>query len=222
MPAPHQSKGTGSADGWLSLGRACQLLGVNETTLRRWADEGRVRTFRTPGGHRRFAEADIRALLDAPDTPRDAIGAVGDAALARIRRRLQGRQVTSAHWHQDLDETARLRMRALGRRLIALADEHLAARRGKARLLVEARALGHEYGLELAAGGLPLSTTVEAFTFFRRSLEETVAQLAARHSLTPDRSAEAHDHIAQVADAVLIAITRAYEDQQKETGRWPS
>ncbi len=223
MPATHNAEDSGKpGEGWLSLGRACQVLGVNVTTLRRWADEGRVRTFRTPGGHRRFAEADIRALLASPDTPGDAIGAMGDIALARIRRRLQGRQVTAAPWRQEMDESVRQRMRPLGRRLIALADEHLAARRGKARLIEEARALGHEYGLELAAGGLPLSTTVEAFAFFRRSLEETVAQLAARHNLTPDRAVEAHDHIAQVADTVLIAITRAYEDRQKETGRWPS
>ncbi|HSP55765.1 MAG TPA: MerR family DNA-binding transcriptional regulator, partial [Dehalococcoidia bacterium] len=36
---------------WITLGQACKLLGVNESTLRRWADAGNVRSFRTPGGH---------------------------------------------------------------------------------------------------------------------------------------------------------------------------
>ena len=48
---------------WITLGQACKLLGVNESTLRRWADAGHVRSFRTPGGHRRFSEEDLRVLM---------------------------------------------------------------------------------------------------------------------------------------------------------------
>ena len=33
---------------WITLGQACKLLGVNESTLRRWADAGHTRSFRTP------------------------------------------------------------------------------------------------------------------------------------------------------------------------------
>ncbi len=208
------------ASGWLSLGRACRLLGVNETTLRRWADEGRVRTFRTPGGHRRFAIADIRELLRSAEPPRESMNALSDLALARIRRRLHGRQVTAAPWRREMDEGSRARMRALGRRFIALIDDHLAQRLRRGRLLDEARALGQEYGRELATAGLPLSGTIEAFTFFRRSLDDTVHQLAARHNLTPDRTVEAHEQIAQVVDVILIAITRAYEERQAQTGKW--
>ncbi|MHB8891062.1 MAG: helix-turn-helix domain-containing protein, partial [Candidatus Limnocylindrales bacterium] len=43
----------------LPLGAASRMLGVDPDTLRRWADEGRVPAFTTPGGHRRF---DRRAL----------------------------------------------------------------------------------------------------------------------------------------------------------------
>src|SRR5690349_17707081 len=50
---------------WIGMRRACEILGVNQSTLRAWTDSGRVPVFLTPGGHRRYREADLRALLDA-------------------------------------------------------------------------------------------------------------------------------------------------------------
>ncbi len=37
------------------MGEAAQLLGVSVDTVRRWADQGRVETQRTPGGQREIA-----------------------------------------------------------------------------------------------------------------------------------------------------------------------
>ena len=48
---------------WLSIQAACKLLGVDQSTLRRWSDSGRIPVFRTPGGHRRYREADLQRLL---------------------------------------------------------------------------------------------------------------------------------------------------------------
>ena len=53
-----------SGDGkWLSIHEACRLLGVDQSTLRRWSDSGKVPVFRTPGGHRRYAESELLALV---------------------------------------------------------------------------------------------------------------------------------------------------------------
>lgn len=48
--------------GLLRAGEAATLVGVDPATLGRWADAGRVRVTRTPSGHRRFRETDIRQL----------------------------------------------------------------------------------------------------------------------------------------------------------------
>lgn len=47
----------------LSGTQVAALLGVNPDTVRRWAREGRLKSFRTPGGHRRYPESQIAAIL---------------------------------------------------------------------------------------------------------------------------------------------------------------
>ena len=205
---------------WLTVAEASRLLGVNESTLRRWADEGRVRVYRTPGGHRRFAEDELRTLLTEGDAGAAASRSVADLTLNRIRRRLQARQATGAPWNQQMDEALRPRMRALGRRLVGLVDDHLAGRIRPARLLEEAAALGDEYGQELASAKLPLSSAIEAFAFFRRSFDDAISRLATGHGLSAEGTAEAHDHLAEVADGVLIAIIKSYERHQAANGLW--
>ena len=49
---------------WLTLGQAARFLGVAQSTIRKWSDQGRVPAFYTPGGHRRYRRADLEAFLD--------------------------------------------------------------------------------------------------------------------------------------------------------------
>ena len=50
---------------WLTLGQAAKYLGVAQSTIRRWSDEGRVPAFYTPGGHRRYRQADLDRFLES-------------------------------------------------------------------------------------------------------------------------------------------------------------
>ena len=49
---------------WLTLGQAAKYLGVAQSTIRKWSDQGRVPAFYTPGGHRRYRRADLEQFLD--------------------------------------------------------------------------------------------------------------------------------------------------------------
>jgi excisionase family DNA binding protein len=48
---------------WLTLGQAARFLGVAQSTIRKWSDQGRVPAFYTPGGHRRFRRSDLDSFL---------------------------------------------------------------------------------------------------------------------------------------------------------------
>jgi excisionase family DNA binding protein len=49
---------------WLTLGQAATFLGVAQSTIRKWSDQGRVPAFYTPGGHRRFRRFDLEVFVD--------------------------------------------------------------------------------------------------------------------------------------------------------------
>lgn len=64
----------------LTPGEVASLFRVDPKTVTRWAAAGRISSIRTPGGHRRFRESEVRALLHgeessatapAPRTPAD-------------------------------------------------------------------------------------------------------------------------------------------------------
>jgi excisionase family DNA binding protein len=53
----------GHSDRLLTPGEVAALFRVDPKTVTRWAASGRISSIRTPGGHRRYKEAEIRALL---------------------------------------------------------------------------------------------------------------------------------------------------------------
>jgi excisionase family DNA binding protein len=62
MTYPGRRAPTGEPD-WLTLGQAAKFLGVAQSTIRKWSDQGRVPAFYTPGGHRRYRRGDLEAFL---------------------------------------------------------------------------------------------------------------------------------------------------------------
>ena len=62
-PAANRRPPTGEPE-WLTLGQAAKFLGVAQSTIRKWSDQGRVPAFYTPGGHRRYRRTDLETFLE--------------------------------------------------------------------------------------------------------------------------------------------------------------
>lgn len=193
---------------WVNLARACEVLGVNESTARRWADSGQIRCFRTPGGHRRFAESDLMAIVNGE--PRQRPDELESAAVSRIRRQLShGR--SDAGWYTEIEADGREALRPLGRQLVAVVGDYISRRRTRAAVEEEVDAIGARYGEILRGQATPLTQAMEAFTFFRRSLDETAKQLASRRRMTAEEASRAREEIAELADRVLLGISGEYD-----------
>jgi excisionase family DNA binding protein len=65
----YQRQGTGRPargleNEWLTLGQAAKYLGVAQSTIRKWTDNGLLPAIKTPGRHRRYRLADLDAFLE--------------------------------------------------------------------------------------------------------------------------------------------------------------
>ena len=56
-----------SSERLLTPGEVAALFRVDPKTVTRWAAAGRISSIRTPGGHRRFRESEVHALLRGED-----------------------------------------------------------------------------------------------------------------------------------------------------------
>ncbi|MDO8749997.1 MAG: helix-turn-helix domain-containing protein [Dehalococcoidia bacterium] len=197
---------------WVPLGAACKVLDVNEVTLRRWADRGLIRSYRTPGGHRRFSQDDLRALVAgaSPVKNEETQPGVTDAALRHVRRRLHNRSMAHRGWYEHIHEENRGRMRLFGYRLLTLATDYLGGHGHRSELLASARLVGEEYGTETARLRLSLEEATQAFIFFRNSLVEGL-QGAKSSDNSPSAVYRKWEQVNAVTDEVLNGIIRAYQ-----------
>lgn len=60
-------------DRLMTPGEVAAIFRVDPKTVTRWAAAGRVSSIKTRGGHRRFRESEIRALLEETDQDVDQV-----------------------------------------------------------------------------------------------------------------------------------------------------
>jgi excisionase family DNA binding protein len=208
---------------WLTIHEACALLGVDQTTLRRWSDAGRIPVFRTIGGHRRYAESDVRALIDhnkqgtrgtKPAAP--AAPATPPPYLSEYLQAARDRQWFAAFSQESLDQ-----LRGLGRDLVNLAMRYAGEEPGapdRAGLISEGQRIGVIYGQQSYAAGLTTAETVEAFLYFRFPVVFAVGRLVEQPESPRDRVTRVFSDINQFMDRVLLATVRAREDAATRAG----
>lgn len=56
-------------DQWISTKQAAELLGVSQRTVQNWVDEGKLKSTRTAGGHRRLNPEDVKNVLQSNRFP---------------------------------------------------------------------------------------------------------------------------------------------------------
>jgi excisionase family DNA binding protein len=187
---------------WLSLNEAARRLNVHPATLREWADRGRIRTFRTPGGHRRFSVEDVEALAaeSAPELALFMSALVGQARLATT----DGKLATES-WYSRFDDAAKELQRDLGHDLMRLLVAYLGDTNKD--WSAEVRALGDRYAQLAHDVDLSLGDSMRAFHLFEGLVHSSMKQLSA---VQVGGSADFERHVGWFLNEVRVAMVESF------------
>ena len=182
-------------DQWLSLGDASALLGVHASTLRRWADSGRVPCQRTPGGHRRFNRPQLLQSLEGAQQQEPP------AEVPVLEEQPWYRQLAAAGFVDDL--------RVLGQRISGISVQHLLRRGNDQRYLEEAHAIGTQVAAMSRTAGVTLAGAIAALVYFRATLVPVVAQMAVSDVPSCAQQLGRHE---QLMNQVMLGLVAGFED----------
>ena len=118
---------------------AAKLAGVGVSSIKRWADEGKIQAVKTPGGHRRFLKSDLLRYLNQSAVPAAPGANTPDATwlhalLSMNAFELQGALMSSrgrsGSWYKTMDELG-AGVKSLGNAWaeghVSVAEEHIAS-----------------------------------------------------------------------------------------------
>ncbi len=196
----------------LSVSGASKSLGVSEAALRQWTDEGKIKAFVTPGGHRRYSQAELKRFMSAHRKVlgiKDLVAEIEGSA--EMHREIFRASMTATRWYDKLDKESRKQLANLGRHLLDVVVEYIAqpARRGE--ILGEARESGRSFGETLAGLGLILTDSVEAFILHRDPLTNAATHLMSKKEALSGRVVEAIPMVGRVMDEALVSLVNAYQ-----------
>lgn len=200
---------------WIGVRDASTLLGVSAATLRRWGDSGEIRSFTTPGGHRRFSREALLALLPAERRERPTLATLGEtpAQITRVYRRQLRNTAAGGDSIGSFAESERTPLRDLGRRLSAalLLSFDAATPAERERALAEADEAAAEQGRMAAMQGVPLRETVDLFLRFRLPFVRELATVACRRSLDTIETTGLLGQATEAFDRLLRTTMLAHE-----------
>jgi DNA-binding transcriptional MerR regulator len=193
------------------------MLGVSEATLRQWTDEGKVRAFITPGGHRRYDRAELRSFMGK----QHRIHGLKDLVTLIEGTPLQHRQMVqtyfdTAPWYRRLDDQTQKHMAESGRELLHLVVRYLTEPARRKETEEQVRNAGSDFGNQAAKLGLSLTETIETFMLHRNPVINAATDLMKRREALNERAVEAIPLLNHILDETLIAIVAAYQQHREE------
>jgi excisionase family DNA binding protein len=196
----------------LSISEASHMLGVSEVTLRQWTDEGKVKAFITPGGHRRYTIANLKKLMSPHQRPhgiKDLASKLEDTAPVH-------REIAASYFHQSalfnrLDGEAQQYFAALGRRFLNLIIKYVSEPPRQEENLKSVKEAGYRFGEMAAKKGLSLTETMQAFIQHRDPIINVTTDMMKKHEGVNRRIIESISLVNHALDEALLSLVTAHQ-----------
>ena len=197
----------------VGISEACQILGVSETSLRQWTDEGRIKAFVTPGGHRRYAKGDLQNFIISGTKTiglKDFAAELEDT-VPTLREKVNA-FLQSRPWPEKLDQESLAYFAILGRRLLTLIVKCVNEPAAMEKNLIDVRTVGYSFGQKTASLGAPLTDSVQLFVQHRNPIIKSITNLTNKREGVSKQLKDAMPIIDQVMDEALVSLVTAYQE----------
>lgn len=198
---------------WISLKQAAELLGVHPATVRNWADEGKIASQRTAGGHRRFLKGDLTKFSQPESLQPIEVQLILQNALGQARMDVGDGALSEQAWYKTMREETRQTMRVLGREILEGLRHYLA--NGATDIqLASAVHLGKEYAKTLSHDALTLPQAMRGFFYFSEFIINSVLTWS---EVTLPRNP--HDwatllrHVNTYMNTMLLSLVEYYQEE---------
>jgi excisionase family DNA binding protein len=206
----------------VSISEASHILGVSEAALRQWTDEGKVKAFITPGGHRRYSPSQLKKFMTSRQKVlgiKDLVTELEDAV--PLHREIARAQLNTASWYTKMSQESQEQLSELGRRFLSVIIRYITEPSKREETLKLARDIGHSYGEILAKLKLPLTDSVGAFIQHRDPIMSATTQLMKKREALTGRVVEAIPLAARVMDEALVSLVAAHQQYRDKSQSEP-
>lgn len=197
----------------ISISHASNILGVSEATLRQWTDEGKVKAFITPGGHRRYSKNELRQFMGTQQrihNVKDLVAELKDAPL--LQHEIAKAHFINTSWYNKLNRESQEYLAEAGRHLLNLVIRYIAEPSTRDETVKLARDAGRSFGETLAKLGLSLTDSLQAFILHRDPVVNAATRLMKGREALNERAVEAIPLVSRVMDEALMSLVNAYEE----------
>jgi excisionase family DNA binding protein len=198
---------------WYDLSEAADYLGVHFTTLRRWADTGKIPFIRTPGGRRRFSALVLEQFVQQMGAGPGELTVVqsGDIqpleerAIDQTRKNIHSLSL-SENWIGRLSEEQRFHLKGTGQKLMVLLLQYNSRTEGGEAFLQEGKRIAREYAQVCDSVGLSLPETVRIFLFFRRAILNAIHETDRLEQVMDQESLRLFSRTTDFMDGLLLDL----------------
>jgi len=204
----------------LGISEASGILGVSEATLRQWTDEGKVRAFVTPGGHRRYSKSELQQFMGTQRRihgVKDLVAELEDTP--SLQHEIAQTRFVNTSWYGKLTNESQQHLAEAGRRLLNLVVRYIAEPSKREEVVELVREVGRDFGDTLAKLGLPLTDSLEAFILHRNPVVNVATRLMKGREAFNERATEAVPLVTHIMDEALISLVAAHEKSRNAAQR---
>ena len=198
---------------WISIGEASRIIGVTEVTLRQWSDNGFIKVFITPGGHRRYNIEEVQSFVRSHENK------IGSEEIAEIiskdkmsHKEIGLNAIKSFPNYKNFSPEIIKELGLLGKRTLGMVSDYVKAPDEYEQLLTVADEIGADYGKILKQAELSMPNAVLAFVAHRTPIITNIMEILDHRNVALEDVTDAVPHIDNLLNQALTSMVKYYSE----------